>query len=191
MAPTTPAIALGSSQPEAEVDAVQASRLGLAVVRRRSGGGAVLIVPGNQLWVEFLIPRGDSLWDDDVVRAADWAGAVWAEALESLGVAGLSVHHGRMVETRWSGAVCFAGLGPSEVVTNGRKAIGLSQRRNRGWTRIQTMVHRVWQPELLVGALAMAPREREECLDAVSNAVASVDFDAAAVVETLLTKLPE
>ena len=37
-----PAVVLGSTQPEATVDAGAAAAAGLDVVRRRSGGGAVL-----------------------------------------------------------------------------------------------------------------------------------------------------
>ena len=39
------------------------------VVRRRSGGGAVLVGAGEQVWVEVWIPRDDALWDDDVIRS--------------------------------------------------------------------------------------------------------------------------
>jgi len=68
-----------------EVDMDRAREEGLSVSKRRSGGGAVLIVPGEHLWLDFLVPRGDPLWDDDIVAAANWVGELWAVTLESSG----------------------------------------------------------------------------------------------------------
>ena len=74
--PTEPAVVLGSAQRD------QVSRgpsvAGIAVVRRHSGGGAVLVVPGDVLWVDVLVPKQDSLWSEDIGRATWWLGAVWA-----------------------------------------------------------------------------------------------------------------
>ena len=95
---------------------------GIEVVRRRSGGGAVLLVPGEVLWVDVVVPRGDPLWDDDVGRASHWLGEVWVEALAAVGVAGTEVHDGGLVCTPWCSLVCFAGLGPGEVTIGGAKA---------------------------------------------------------------------
>ena len=67
---------------------------GIEVVRRRSGGGAVLLVPGEVLWVDVVVPRDDALWDDDVGRATHWLGELWVRALTRCGVAGATVHTG-------------------------------------------------------------------------------------------------
>jgi lipoate---protein ligase len=126
-----PALVLGSTQPW--VDAGE-----LEVCRRRSGGGAVLVGP-HDLWIDVLVPRGDPLWDDDVGRAAHWLGEVWVEAL---GVG--TVHTGRLVRTAWSDLVCFAGIGPGEVLVDGAKVVGISQRRTRAGARFQCVVLRDW-----------------------------------------------
>lgn len=131
---TAPALVLGSGQPWVDVP-------GLEVCRRRSGGGAVLVRPGDVLWADVLLPRGDLLWDDDVGRAAHWLGHTWAEALD-----GGVVHTGRLVTTEWSDRICFAGLGPGEVTSEGRKVVGISQRRTRAGARFQCVVLRTWDP---------------------------------------------
>lgn len=156
--PERPALVLGSSQREAVVDAGAASAHGVEVVRRRSGGGAVLLVPGEVLWVDVVVPRGDPQWHDDVGVAFHWLGAAWAEALRAAGVDGaLVVHRGRLLRTAWSDLVCFAGLGPGEVTLDGRKVVGISQRRWRDGARFQCAVHRRWNGPLL-GALLAEPK---------------------------------
>ena len=153
--PPAPALVLGSAQP----DAVVRPDVDVDVVRRRSGGGAVLVVPDDVLWVDVVVPAGDELWDDDVGRAAHWLGRAWAAALDELGVTG-EVHTGGLVRAPWSDVVCFAGLGPGEVTVEGRKVVGISQRRTRAAARFQCAALGRWDPDtladLLVGVDAAA-----------------------------------
>src|SRR5664280_2380338 len=105
---TRPAVVLGSTQAESLVDLRRAGARGIEVVRRRSGGGAVLVMPGDPVWVDVWVPRRDPLWNDDVGRAFDWLGDAWATALEAVGCQGMSAHRGRYEpSTRWSSLVCF------------------------------------------------------------------------------------
>ncbi|MEZ5244419.1 MAG: hypothetical protein R2707_04915 [Acidimicrobiales bacterium] len=150
-----PAVALGSSQSEGDVDTAVAASRGISVVRRRSGGGAVLLVPDEHVWLDVWLPAGDPLWVDDVSRAADWLAEVWVDALDGLGIIGLEAHHGPMESTSWSPHVCFAGLGPGEVTAEGRKLVGISQRRTREWARFQCLVHRRWDAEATFGLLTL------------------------------------
>lgn len=145
------ALVLGSSQPIDQIDTAECARRGIDVVRRRSGGGAVLLQPGDAMWVDVLLPAGDERWTDDVSRSAWWLGDVWQLALASLGVPDLSVHRGQFVRTTWSGHVCFAGLGGGEVVQGRRKVIGISQRRTRNGARFQSALYRHWRPENYAG----------------------------------------
>lgn len=90
---TAPALVLGSAQGlQAAACAPVAPPEGVDVVRRRGGGGAVLVRPGGQVWVDVWLPRGHPHWDDDVVRAALWVGEAWAAALADRGVHHLAVH---------------------------------------------------------------------------------------------------
>lgn len=168
------AIVLGSAQRDDVIDHEAAARAGADVVRRRSGGGAVLIVPGEMLWVDVVVPRGDVLWDDDIGRAMWWLGEVWADALGACGIAGAQVHRGAVVHTPWSRLVCWDSLGAGEVVVAGRKAVGISQRRTRDWIRLQSSVHLAWRPDVLCELLA---GDRPVPVDLAEAAVLDVDVD--------------
>jgi lipoate-protein ligase A len=198
MEPSTPALVLGSTQPEASVDEEACAAAGVDVVRRRSGGGAVLVEPGAVLWIDVIVPAGDPLWDDDVGRAVHWLGETWVLALAAVGVVGATVHRGGMVTTRWSRSVCFAGLGPGEVTLDGRKVVGISQRRTRAAARFQCVVLATWAPEAIVGLLrppASPPRptvdEAGATADDLATAAAGVGAATlAALAPAFLAALP-
>ena len=54
----------------------------------------------------------------------------------------------------WCPLVCFAGIGAGEIVVDGRKLVGISQRRTRAGARFQCAVHSRWSPEALIALLA-------------------------------------
>ena len=126
-----PAVVLGSSQSWTDVDEQAAERAGVEIARRQSGGGAVLIAPGSVVWVDFIVPAGDPLWDTDIGRAAWWVGDIWAAALERVGVAPAQVWREPLRSSEWSRRICFAGVGAGEVTVEGTKVVGVSQRRTR------------------------------------------------------------
>lgn len=186
-----PALVLGSAQPDGTVDRAGAAAAGVEVVRRRSGGGAVLLVPGDVAWVDVVVPRGDPLWDDDVTRSGRWLGAAWAAALRAAGVGGaVEVHPGPLVRTRWSDLVCFAGLGPGEVTVAGAKVLGVSQRRTRTAARFQCALLARWDPAALLGLLAIDRAEREAALADLAAAAAGVAVPLDDVGAALVAALP-
>jgi len=152
-----PTLVLGSSQTDDAVDRARAAERGVEVVRRRSGGAAVLVEPGAAVWIDVTIPAGDPLWDDDVGRAFHWLGAAWAEVVAGgpHGAGDVRIYDGPLVKTAWSPQVCFAGLGPGEVAVDGRKVVGLSQRRTREATLFQCCAVLRWEPERLLDLLAI------------------------------------
>ena len=180
-----PAVVLGSTQPEQTIDLQRAAALGIDVVRRRSGGGAVLLEPGDALWIDVILPAADPLWVEDVGRAAWWLGEAWAAALEVCGTTGAEVHRSRLVTTRWSPVVCFAGLGPGEVTVAGRKAVGISQRRTRDAARFQCAVIHRWDPAELVSILADPRPTAEELAELVHEVPAAHDVLLAALLAAL------
>ena len=153
--PTDAALVLGSRQTPDLVDAEACRAAGLQIVRRRSGGGAVLLRPDAVLWIDVVLPHGVA--PDDVRGSMVWIGERWAEVLAPSVAGRISVHDGGMVCTPWSDLVCFAGVGPGEVLVDGRKFLGLSQRRTRHGIRVQGTLYRRPVtgeiPRLLVGAL--------------------------------------
>lgn len=185
-----PALVLGSTQPDHHADGAALARAGVALVRRRSGGGAVLLVPGESLWVDVVVPRDDPLWDDDVGRAAHWLGRAWQAALHDLGVGGATVHTGALVASRWSSLVCFAGLGPGEVQLDGRKLLGMAQRRNRAGTRFQCTLSRRWEPATLLGLLGLAHEDRARAGEELAAAATGLDLAFPLIVDALLAHLP-
>ncbi|HVX17099.1 MAG TPA: hypothetical protein VHA73_03620 [Acidimicrobiales bacterium] len=191
-----PAVVLGSTQPDAIVDRAAADAAGVEIVRRRSGGGAVLLEPGGAWWVDLVIPRGDPCWHDDVGVAAAWVGEAWRSAVATvLDAPTLSVHAGAMVHTEWSRLVCFAGVGPGEVM--GRrpggglaKVVGIAQRRTRYSATFQCALHRRWDPAALVRLLDLAPAERARAEAALAVAAWEVPADPARLEAALLDALP-
>ena len=159
--PASAALVLGSTQREHTIDRVRAAAAGLEVVRRRSGGGAVVVRPGHLLWIEVGVPAGDPLWHDDVGVSFYWLGDVWARALALVGLAGAVVHHGRPVRTPLSDRLCFAGLGSGEVTVRGRKVVGLSQRRSRAGALFHCAALLRWDAADSAAVLALTDRERQ------------------------------
>jgi hypothetical protein len=96
-----------------------------------------------------------------------------------------------MVPSEWSTRVCFAGLGPGEVVTpTGAKVVGLSQRRTRHGARLQSVVHRRFSAAATVDLLALSDRDRAAAEAALAAGVAAVDAEAAAIHGAVLAALP-
>jgi len=181
VAPLT--LVLGSSQSPPDLDADAAKRLGLAITRRSSGGGAVLIAPSSQVWIDVWLPRDDPHWDDDVIGSSQWLGKAWRDALAGLGVRDTEVSNARMSRTDWSDLICFAGVGPGEVLWRNRKLVGLSQRRDRYGARFLTV-----SPVAAVGIdllqlLALDPSDR----DLVETFVSSTATCLSEVLDVLPT----
>ena len=150
---TAPALVLGSTQRDEVVDADAARAAGVDVVRRRSGGGAVWVAPGDPHWVDVVVPRGHRLWTDDVGRAFLPVGRAWQEALASVGVTGTRLHQDGLACGPLGGTVCFAGRGPGEVLVEEAKVVGISQRRTRAGARFQCAVPVDWDPAPLAALL--------------------------------------
>jgi len=188
--PVGPALVLGSAQPADVASAAACRMAGVEVVRRRSGGGAVLIEPGSTLWLDVLLPSGDVLWDPDVGRSFGWLGEVWAGALGALGV-DATVHAGPPVRSRWSDLVCFAGLGPGELTDRrGRKVVGMSQRRTRAAARFQCAVPGAWDPVPLLELLTLDDDERAGAVAELADVAAGPDVSASDLLSAFLARLP-
>ncbi len=166
-------IVLGSAQSIDVVDRERALCHDVEVVRRGSGGGAVMVGPAEQVWMDVWIPRGDPLWEDDVVASSWWLGETWARALEGLGAPPLVVHRGRAVRTDWSDVVCFAGVGPGEVSSGTAKVVGVAQRRTRQGARLHSMAPLSWEPAPLLALLSLDAAQARR-FDGADDALADV-----------------
>jgi lipoate-protein ligase A len=182
-----PALVLGSTQDDTTVRRDRLAAHGIALVRRRSGGGAVLLQPEQSTWIDVVLTRADPLVVDDVSQSFDWLGATWERALLDLGVEPHR-HTGPLVRTEWSDLVCFAGVGPGEVLLGERKVVGLSQRRTRAHVRFQCIVHHTWQPDALLACFDLSDADRDRA--AAEIAAAALPVPAAALVDAFVASLP-
>ena len=179
----SPTLELGSSQRDQSIDADAAARRGIDVARRRSGGGGVLLWPREHVWLDLEIPASDALWSDDIGRATWWVGELWRAALAPFTPLA-TVHIGPLQRTRWSDDICFAGVGPGEVLVGNAKLVGVSQRRTRLAARFQTMVHLRWRPDVVAALVSDAPPT-----EAVAPLVATCNASAEAIASRLIATL--
>lgn len=157
--PTAPALILGSASP----DPFRGRRDDL--VRRRSGGGLVWLDPQVSTWVDVFVPTDDPLWRCDVGQAFHWLGHTLTAAFSDIGVPA-SMHRGPYEAGPSDGLVCFASLGPGEVVVDGRKLVGISQRRTREGCRFQCVAYEQFELGPLASAVdsATAARVRDRAV---------------------------
>jgi lipoate---protein ligase len=148
-----PTCVLGSTQPPELVDVTAVRHFNVELVRRRGGGGAVYLGPGEQLWLDVWVPRDDPLWVADVSAAAEWVGSWWMDALAGAGQHGFDVHRGRSVPGDLGDLVCFAGRGPGEVFHGGAKVVGLSQWRAREGALFSSCAYLHWDPAPLLALM--------------------------------------
>jgi lipoate-protein ligase A len=195
-----PALVLGSTQSPSLVATDRLAASGIELARRRSGGGVVLLVPGEHVWVDVVLPADDPLWVPDVDRSSWWLGEAWAAAIAAVAPIGseVEVHRGPVSDRELGAQVCFAALGPGEVSVGGRKLVGVSQRRTRRTARFQCVLFRHIEPDATLSLLAppvdahdAAARERlRVALDAVADLPAVGVDPGWSVVEDLLAHLP-
>jgi lipoate-protein ligase A len=187
---TRTAMVLGSRQDESLLNGELCSRDGIEVVRRRSGGGIVFLAPGEHVWLDVVVPRGDLLWSDDVAQASWWLGDVWVQTLNALGENNVSVHHESLSSDAWGDLLCFAGVGPGEVVQQDdeslSKLVGISQRRTRDYARFQCTIYRKWNPHDVEMYVVNTPGNLSE----IAHRVATVQASQQAIVDTFVSHLP-
>lgn len=180
--PTRDAIVLGSTQERSLLNETACLTHDVEIVKRRSGGGLVLLSADSTLWVDVEIPRDHSLWLNDVGDSSLWLGQVFLEVLTGFGQENLELHRGALMKSAWSSLICFAGRGPGEVfAADGSKIVGISQRRTRDWARFQCAVSLRWRPELLRELL----NEPRPSLGEISRCGSHLTLDA----ESLATKV--
>ncbi len=183
-----PTIVIGSAQPKVSVRAEVAAADGVAVIRRGSGGGAVLCDAGL-VEVDVAVPNGHELAIGDVTESYRWFGMAWVAALADLGIAARLVMpdeaRSLSAERRAAGRdACYASLSPYEVVTlDGRKLVGLCQRRRGGAVVYQSSVAVTGSPGRVARYLNAVR------LPGLERAVALADLGCDATVDQVATAI--
>lgn len=185
---TRAAVVLGSTEPLSDLDLAACAAEGLEVARRPSGGASVLVVPGEQAWIEVRVPRGDPWWQEDVGRAFHRIGEVWRDALSELGVEG-EVHRGPLRSSRWSSRACFCGVGPGEVLVGRAKAVGLAQRRDRSGASFHGAAPLVSNAGRLAAVHDLPPADRRRLTVALTESTYPLASDVERLEEAFLAAL--
>ncbi|NWF69591.1 MAG: lipoate--protein ligase family protein [Chloroflexi bacterium] len=122
-----PCLSLGQGQGLAEVDSERLAALGWGLVRRPSGGRAILHT--DELTYSVALPGDHPLVAGDVVESYRRISAALLRALRQLG----AQPEAERAETRGvhQGAVCFERPSHYEITVGGRKLIGSAQVRRK------------------------------------------------------------
>src|SRR5262247_1547582 len=128
-----PTISLGFGQRlDGRVDLAAAAAMGIGLVRRPTGGSAILHEgPDLEVTYSVVAGAGDFPGADELLATYRWIGAALECGLRSLGAPA------RMVPVQPSDpasmpAFCFARTGSYELEVDGRKLVGSAQRRQGG-----------------------------------------------------------
>jgi lipoate---protein ligase len=154
-------LVLGGNQ---STDVIDLSRDPAVNVRRRRGGGGLVLLGPEDLWIDWWIPHGDPRWSHDVRVSSIRVGAWWAEALRRHTSGDVRVHDGALEGESEFRLVCFAGRGPGEVFVEGRKTVGLTQWRVREGVFVSTVLHAGPTTDVLE-YLRQVPSGLEKALD--------------------------
>ena len=148
-------------------------------LRRSTGGGAVSC-DDRYLMLDIVLPRGHPLVIDDVGQSYRWLARALQAELETRGAALRAVTPREaaslpIAERAAARLACFAGTGSYELVTqNGRKLVGLAQRRRGGAALLQAAAY-LAAPRLDVAASLGLPRDQEERLRERLARIATLD----------------
>jgi len=122
-------LSLGYAQPAADVDNERLSAHGWDVVRRLTGGRAILHI--DELTYSIVTPLNDPRVEGGVIESYRRLSEGLIVGLSRLGVA---VHAGRADPKahRFDGPVCFEVPSDYEITAQGKKLLGSAQTRRKG-----------------------------------------------------------
>ncbi|MEC8464971.1 MAG: hypothetical protein VXZ06_04995 [Actinomycetota bacterium] len=168
--PESIALVLGSRQSEHLIDLRRAAQRNIEVIRRRSGGGIVLVDPHQSLWIDIEIGADDSRYVAEPLGMMAQVGRWWLAALISLDCAfpGIWQFVGQTGSDSDGELVCFAGRSHGELMVEQSKLVGLSQRRTRDGARVQGQLHFVDPTDEILALLveeAPGPLRRPAIVD--------------------------
>jgi lipoate-protein ligase A len=173
-------LVLGSTQ---SPDLLDPTQVGDVPVRRRRGGGGLVLVQPDDLWIDWWIPAPDSRWRSDVHASSRIVGEWWANVLSNTVEGDVTVHDGPLDGDPAYRLVCFAGRGPGEVFVDDIKAVGVTQWRVREGIFVSTVMPK-HEAHDIVRFLVEVPEGLDRALEhEVPSSLR--DADAATLVEAL------
>ncbi len=152
-----PCLSLGRNQPLADVDRAACIRAGVDVVRRPTGGRAILHT--DELTYSLALLQSDPRATGDVVESYRRLSEGLLVGLRLLGAdarrAG-AAKHGLAPS-----AICFETPSDYEIIVAGRKLVGSAQWRTQGGLLQHGSLPLHGDPARIVDCLALTPEERE------------------------------
>jgi lipoate-protein ligase A len=126
-----PCLSLGYAQPIGDVDLEKLSYLGWDIVRRPTGGRAILHT--DELTYSIIGPLNEPRLRGSVLESYQRLSLALVLALEWLGIyASADAHPGLLKENDPIGPICFEVPSNYEITVNGKKVIGSAQARKQG-----------------------------------------------------------
>lgn len=123
-----PCLSLGYGQRSSDVDFERAAALGWDVVRRPTGGRAILHT--DEVTYSLCLPADEPIAAGSIVESYQRISGALVNGLESLGVQPQADK--RAERSEMSGPVCFETPSHYEITVNERKLIGSAQLRRKG-----------------------------------------------------------
>ncbi len=149
-----PCLSLGFSQPHEAADAAFCAAHGVDVVRRPTGGRAVL--HHLELTYSVLAPLGQGPFSQDLQAAYRAICSALVAGLRRLGVpASVSGEPGGEHISPTRAVPCFIGPAAGEVVAQGRKLVGSAMRRQGGSILQHGSILEGWDSSLQGGCLGL------------------------------------
>ena len=122
-----PCLSLGYGQHVSDVDAARLSERGWDLVRRPTGGRAIL--HADELTYSLVFPADHALAEGGIIESYRRISRALLAAFRHLG---LQPDAQQMVSTTAGGAVCFNTASHYEITANGKKLVGSAQARKHG-----------------------------------------------------------
>ncbi|WP_428033086.1 lipoate--protein ligase family protein [Amphritea sp.] len=186
------AVIMGCSQRPDEGQMSRAARAGLPLLRRRSGGGAVLAGPW-MLSVTVFIPPDHPVAKHNIIEIFSWLEQIWIDTLHVCGVPCKGVDQAMIDRSKvlsqqqnlkWA---CYAALSHGEVVSeDGRKLVGLAQIRKRKGVALVSGLHLYPSDWSLLSSVVVDNNQQGSALERLNSDAQSLSGRSA---ETLLPEL--
>jgi lipoate-protein ligase A len=153
------ALSLGYGQPiDANIDLGQCRALGIDVVRRPTGGRAVL--HDREVTYSVVIRADDPRVASGVLASYLTISLALIRGLSYLGISAelLPLRRGPIQPSKETSPVCFATPSSFEVAVRGRKIIGSAQRRAHGVVMQHGSIPLSWDLDKMCAVFGVAPR---------------------------------
>ncbi|MFC2064916.1 biotin/lipoate A/B protein ligase family protein [Chloroflexota bacterium] len=124
-----PCLSLGYSQSIHDVDQDRLSEKGWGLVRRMTGGRAIL--HADELTYSLIAPHNNSLVAGSLLESYHKIARGLLKALHFLGISGEINQDSQNMDSNHSGPVCFEVPSPYEITYQGKKLIGSAQARRK------------------------------------------------------------